>query len=100
MAVSHRDRWGQDAADAQRTLLDHRAAAGDDVSLGFCASLALFNANRLAQAIRAGIPMIANMSGSPTPSATIQPPATAPTTEPIRPMPDAQPTPVARFDVG
>src|SRR6266404_5319748 len=100
MATSYRDHGCQDAVDAQRTPLDHRAAAGDDVVLGFCASLALFNANRLAQAISAGIPMMANMTGSAKPSATIQPPAIAPTTEPIRPMPDAQPTPVARFDVG
>src|SRR5438067_12632692 len=100
IAVSDRNHRGRNAAGAQGMHLDHSAPAGDDAALGCCAWLAIFIANRLAQAISAGIPMIANISGSPRPSATSQPPATAPTTEPIRPMPDAQPTPVARLDAG
>src|SRR5882672_8677313 len=81
-------------------LLSHPVRAGAESPLGLRARVPLFIAKRAAQAISAGIPMTANMTGSPNPSATIQPPATTPTNEPIRPIPDAQLTPVARLAVG
>lgn len=51
-------------------------------------------------AIRAGTPTTANTKGRLQPSASIQPPAIEPSTEPIRPMPEAQLTPVAWDAVG
>ena len=56
-----------------------------------------FMASRLTAANTAGMPMTARSVGRLQPSASIKPPTIEPSTEPMRPTPLAQLTPVARL---
>ena len=55
---------------------------------------------RVAHSIKGGSATSTKTVGRPRPRASIQPPVIDPSTEPMRPMPEAQLTPVARLLVG